>query len=439
MKTIYKNSAPPPGAVYFNYRTSKESLPDAGSLPTLVKPEAMKAILGNEENPLYRVEAVDFPVKGAGGTYTGEFFESFLDRMKTHPFGGNKLGHSYPEKNDFYTVGGRIEKNGGGGTGTVYFKIIIPSMGYETTNSGFIRDVLAGNVHFSLVTQPEYEIRKNEKTGEMETFFIKSAGCERNDAVPFERGAMKQEVNSKDYDYEQARSLIGNGQIDYKTKSESGEIIQNGQVTYSVLRHLSRSSNSRTPGLAELLSLADKQRNRRKTMGDEDKVITKEDAVRALAGLYANGLVTVAEVAKGIGSTAPSFLRNEQDEENGKLANSVRERLGGDPLAELDRLLNTKAENEKFLVQNAVRSQAGPEKIKNAKGEEADNPAYDYAMKVCNGKAGQELKNALEALKTDSVMLTLLGNQADHTTEFNRIEGGGSHNSKAAAPAVMEV
>jgi hypothetical protein len=66
----------------------------------------------------------------------------------------------------------------------------------------------------------------------------------------------------------------------------------------------------------------------------------------------------------------------------------------------------------------------GPEKIKNAKGEEVDNPAYQYAIRVCNGKSGRDLQGAMEALKTDIVMQNLLAAQADHNSEFNRLEGG---------------
>ena len=440
MKNIYRNSSPPSGAVFLNFKTSKDRMPDAQDVPTLVKADVMAALLKNEENPRYFVEAVDYPVKATGGIYTERFFESFLDRMKVHPFGGNKLlNHPFPERNDFYTVGGKIEKSGSGESGTVYFKIFVPSMGYETTNSGFIRDLEAKNVHFSLCTQPEFELKQNEKTKEMERHFIKSIGMERNDAVPYEGGAMAQQVNSKDYDYEQARSLIEHGQIDYKSKSDGDSIIQNGQVTYSALRRLAAGTDSRTPELAELVSLADKQRNRRKTMDDENKVITKDEAIKALAGLFMNGLVTVEDIAKGIGPKATVFLRNEQDEADKALANSVRKLLGDKPLEELDRLVNTKAENERFLVQNAVRAQVGPEKLKNAKGEETGNPAYEYAMKMCNGKAGTELKNALEGLKTDNIMLRLLGEQADHGSEFNRIEDGGSVKNSAGAAAALEV
>ena len=176
-------------------------------------------------------------------------------------------------------------------------------------------------------------------------------------------------------------------------------------------------------------------------MGDEDKVITKEDAIKALKGLFLNGLVRMDEIANGIDQKAVAFLRNKQDEENEALANSVREKLGEKPLDELDKLINTRAENEKFLVQNAVRAQVGSEKIKNAKGEEVSNAAYEYAMKMCNGKTGRDLSNALEGLKTDNIMQRLLGEQADHTSEFNHLENGGSDKagilSNASTP--MEV
>ena len=434
---ILKNSEMPKDVVFCNFRTAKAQMPDVQSIPTLIKNEAMAALLKNEDNPRYFVEAIDFPVEGNGGVYTERFFESFLDRMRTHPFGGNKLGHSYPEKNDFYTVGGKIEKNSSGDNGTVFFKIYVPTMGYETTNSGFIRDLEAKNVHFSLVTRPEFESKLNEKTREIERYFIKSVGYERNDAVAYEEGAMPQHVNSKNCDYEQVKSLIEKGWVDYKAKGE--DIIQNGQVTYSALRRAAASADSRTPELKELVSLADKQRNRRKTM--EDIVITKEEALKTLKGLYANGQVSMAEIADGLGSTAPEFVRTENDKKNSELVKVVNEKLGDNPIDKLDTLLNTRAETEKLLVENAVREQVGPAKIKNGKGEEVDNPAYAYAMKVCNGLAGKVLRAALDSLKEDQIMLSLRASQADAGSEFNRIEGGQNSVLKNAAeqPAVLEV
>jgi len=443
MRGVFKNSAPPPGVVFCNLKTAKTQMPSAQDIPTLVRDEAMSALLKNEDTPRYYVEAIDFPVRGTGGIYTESFFESFLDRMKAHPFGGNKLGHAWPERNDFYTVGGKIEKNGSGESGTVYMKVFVPSMGFETTNSGFIRDLEARNVHFSLVTRPEYEMRMNEKTREMERHFVKSAGNERNDAVPFEGGAMPQRVNGQDY--EQAKTLIENGRVDYKSRAEGDEIIRNGQVTYSALRRLAASADSRTPELAELVSLADKQRNHgRKRMDGEDRVITRDEALKALSGLYANGLVSMEDIAAGVGRNAAAFLRGEADEANAALASGVRRMLGDRPMEELEQLLSTRAENERFIAQNAVREQVGAEKIRNAKGEEVENRAYQYAMKMCNGKTGRDLKSALDALRSDPIMHDLLAAQADHSSEFNRIEGGGNSekslaNSAGSAPDVLEV
>jgi hypothetical protein len=151
-----------------------------------------------------------------------------------------------------------------------------------------------------------------------------------------------------------------------------------------------------------------------------------------------NGLVSMAEIASGIGSTAPEQLRNEQDRKNGELVKQFNALLGDSPVEEAEKLLNTKAENERFLVENAVRDQVGAPKVKNAKGEEIDNPAYLYAKKVCNGLAGKPLRDALENLKADPVMQNLLSAQADTHSEFNRVEGG-QNTQENAAPAVMEV
>jgi hypothetical protein len=47
-------------------------------------------------------------------------------------------------------------------------------MGYETANAGFIRDAEAKNARFSLVTKPEFELKKNDDTGERERYFTAS-------------------------------------------------------------------------------------------------------------------------------------------------------------------------------------------------------------------------------------------------------------------------
>jgi hypothetical protein len=429
-KIYFRNSELPKGLVFCNLKSAKKELPAAADIPTLVSKETMQALLKHEESPQYVVEAIDFPVNGSGGIYTNRFFKSFLDRMSVHPFGGNKLGHSYPEKNDFYTVGGKIEENDKG-TGTVYFKILIPAMGYETTNSGFIRDVEAKNVHFSLVTLPEFELKKNDETGEMERYFTASVGMERNDAVPFEGGAMKQIVNSKDQ-YEQAKDLIRTGQINYTDPLEGEQFIHQGKVYRSVLRRIASHANADAE-VKELISLIDREKNRK-----GKKPMEKEELIQGLKGLYTNGLVSMAEIASGIGSTAPEQIRSEQDRKNTDLIKRFNTLLGDNPIEEVEKLLNTKADNERYLMEHAVRDQVGAPKIKNGKGEEIDNPAYLYAKRVCNGLTGHRLRDALDALKSDPVMQNLLSVQADTHSEFNRMEGS-KISEKNAAPAVMEV
>ena len=164
----------------------------------------------------------------------------------------------------------------------------------------------------------------------------------------------------------------------------------------------------------------------------------KEELIQGLKGLYTNGLVSMAEIANGIGSTAPEHIRTEQDRKNAELVKRFNALLGDNPVNEAEKLLNTKAENERYLVENAVRDQVGTPKIKNGKGEEIDTPAYLYAKRVCNGLAGKALRDALEGLKADPVMQNLLSAQADTHSGFNRVEGG-QNTEKNAAPAVMEV
>jgi hypothetical protein len=279
---------------------------------------------------------------------------------------------------------------------------------------------------------PEFELKINDETKEMERYFTASAGMERNDAVPFEGGAMPQRVNSKD-EYEQARDLILNGQVDYINSFNGDELIHHGKVSRSVLRRIASHANV-DPEVKELLSLIDGKKQNQ----EGKKPMDKEELIQGLKGLYMNGLVSMTEIATGIGSTAPEQIRNEQDRKNAELVKRFNELLGDNPVEEAEKLLNTKAENERYLVENAVRDQVGLPKIKNGKGEDMDNPAYLYAKRVCNGLTGKTLHDALDGLKTDPVMQNLLSAQADTHSEFNRVEGG-QNTQKNAAPAVMEV
>ena len=402
----------PDGLVYLNFKTpDSATLPKASELPTLIPEETFTVLRDGDQNqePLLVTEAIDFPVEGSGGVYTKEFFQSFLNRLKVHVFGGNKLGHSWPERDDFFTIGGKINTNQDGKTGTVYLKIYIPSFGFETTNSGFIRNVKAKNVHYSLVTYPQGELRKGDD-GEYKMHFVESIGYERNDAVPFEGGAMKQRVNTSEVqkiNFELARELIENGKVSRDDNGE--EFLVNGKVSRPMLRRMVANADcERKSEIGELISMIDKRKN-------GGKPVELKEAIEMVSNAAANGTVNLKDLMKNCG--AEKLLRNEKDDEMIALANSLAAKLGDKPLEKLEVVLAENKKNAEAIAENAVIEIVGKKKLEN--GEE--NPAFTHAMKEVNGKTGEALQNAIEALKDDSVMKVLLGNVADPNTRINAV------------------
>ena len=402
----------PDGLVYLNFKTpDSATLPKASELPTLIPEETFNVLRDGDQNqePLLVTEAIDFPVEGSGGVYTKEFFQSFLNRLKVHVFGGNKLGHSWPERDDFFTIGGKMNVNQDGKTGTVFLKIYIPSFGFETTNSGFIRNVKAKNVHYSLVTYPQGELRKGDD-GEYKMHFVESIGYERNDAVPFEGGAMKQRVNTSEVqkiNFELARELIENGKVSRDDNGE--EFLVNGKVSRPMLRRMVANADcERKSEIGELISMIDKRKN-------GGKPVELKEAIEMVSNAAANGTVNLKDLMKNCG--AEKLLRNEKDDEMIALANSLSAKLGDKPLEKLEVVLAENKKNAEAIAENAVIEIVGKKKLEN--GEE--NPAFTHAMKEVNGKTGEALQNAIEALKDDSVMKVLLGNVADPNTRINAV------------------
>jgi len=181
--------------VVLNLKASPVSISPA-LVPTLVPSSVVADLQRGDPEPYFKLQAIKYPVEGSGvypsakATYTEPFFESFLSVCKQRPIPGSKRGHE-PEsrpRTDFYLVGGKLEKSGNG-SGTVYLKNYVPPEGDTTSNAGFIRDMKAGIVHFSIVTKPEYRME-----GDVQ-IITGSAGYERNDAVEYGTGAMDQSTN----------------------------------------------------------------------------------------------------------------------------------------------------------------------------------------------------------------------------------------------------
>jgi hypothetical protein len=415
----FRNAGAPEGLVFFNYAKSKSALPAATDIPTLVPAGAMD--FGSE--PFLKVEAIDFPANGSGGVYDGSFFKSFINVTKERPIPGSKRGHTYDSRppSDFYTVGGRIDSQDNGKTGTAYLKIFVPPMGDPTENAAFIRDAKAGIVHFSLITRPDFSVKseKDPLSGLpiQVRHFTASMGSERNDAMEYGTGAMPQLVNSQDsLDFTLARSLIAEGKIDRHTKIE-GSPLQNGKVYRTALRRLqsSRAYAIEPPELAELISMID----RSPITKNGGKSVDKEEAITLLSNLIANGKEKISDIAKALGFG--DKIRNEADEANAETVTAINAKLGEKPLEAIDALITENKANQAAAVENAVTEIAGPKIEKNAKQESVENPAHAYAVQKCTGLAGEALKNAVEGLKKDPVILALNAQRADGESHLNRV------------------
>jgi hypothetical protein len=192
---------------------------DPNTIPILIPAAAQKEWI-TEENPVFAIQEIEYPIRANGYLYEESFFQSFLEANKKRPFAGSALGHSYGArgKTDLVMVGGLLVSNGGG-TGKVYFK------NYLLPGDGSLRKEFRSNmIHFSLVSMTRDEYKKNDDTGEWVWHVVKSEGAERNDVVDTGAGAMKQKVNHKRNKTDSqsimqnsvrfARSLINSGKYD---------------------------------------------------------------------------------------------------------------------------------------------------------------------------------------------------------------------------------
>lgn len=391
----------------------KTQLPSTESVPTLVPSDKMREILGNDDRPYFKIQAIDYPIKGTGGIYEEPFFESFLNVTKDRPIPGSKRGHwrgNRPES-DFYMVGGDLKKNGDG-TGTVFFKNYIPPKGDGTDNERFIQDCKAGIVHFSLVTMPSYTVDENGLY-----HFTGTQGYERNDAVEFGTGAMRQQTNSEQgesvanlkrliesgkvdktspwsFTAADGDKLLGENGDDWDTYSlwhlyENEDEAENTKARYSypygkggkVYRSALRSIASRAAqqGLDDLSNLASEMLTLMDSKGEN---MNKEEMLAKLANMKANGELTNVELAKTFG------LKLENAEELTAL-----KKENSDLKAKV-------AETETVRVNAFLDKEFG-----------ATGLLRDYAGKMLNSLDAAKV----EEFKKDPVALQLAGNQADIT------------------------
>jgi lambda repressor-like predicted transcriptional regulator len=382
--------------------------PPVADVPILIPDKALEAIKGNEAEPYELVEAIPFPSEGAGGIYTGAYFDSLLKLMKERPLGGSKTGHEN-EKDDFFTIGGKIDRTSEN-EGVCYLRIMVPAEGYETTNSGFIRSCKTGNQEFSIVADVE-GVRGND--GKM--YFTEELGRPRNDAVP--EGAMPQTVSNSTTEKE-LMDLISRGEIDID--GDTKELTANGKVCRKAALHMQFNGPDKALGARLMNAIAKKLNHKEKNQ------VPKEELMEAIKAAIANSTLTLEEISQAVG--LENKLRNATDEQRAALVKAIAEALELPPETPAEELLKAaKAafdeaeEAAESVVEAEAANIANGKKIKNADGTEADNPAYIYAKDKLKGQRGQKLKNSIESLKKDTVMLSLRSKQAD-----TRVAGGGA-------------
>jgi hypothetical protein len=259
------------------------------------------------------------------------------------------------------------------------------------------------------VTWPEFTVEKDEDGNEV-TYFTASKGYERNDAVEYGAGAMRQTVNSlTGFDVDEARALIDSG--NYNAVDDSDEVIRNGIVMRTALRRIvSRAANG-NPEVASLISMIDKAESKKRGK----RIMDKAELIEAVR--RENGL-TLDEIAKALNQS--ERLMGEEH----KNALSVMTELNNlgvkDPVAEIKANRARIEELAKSERSVALTNAFGASKIEN--GKEL-NLVREYAEeRVPKNAVGEELANAIEEVKNSTIAKRLAGEMADPSSEVNRIE-----------------
>jgi hypothetical protein len=199
----------------FNLRLTGDDVKlniDPNLIPTLTPIDKIKEFMVGDSDPYYKIQAIDYPVKANGYTYTEQFFKSFIDKLNYRYIPGSRNGHStrWGERpaTDLFLIGGRVDSVGNG-SGTVYLKNYIPKSGESGDNSFFIKENKANAIDYSLVAYTRDESMPIPDGGN-EWHVIESLFGERNDAVEYGKGSMKQKTNSFNEDESNKKNNRGN-------------------------------------------------------------------------------------------------------------------------------------------------------------------------------------------------------------------------------------
>lgn len=454
----------------FNLRTeSDEKLnvsPD--SIPN-ISPESSIALFRQEgETPYYKIQAIEYPTKANGWLYTEEFWDSYLKRLSRAPFPGSKNGHDTRwgarGSTDLLVIGGKMQKNGDG-SGVVYLKNYIPLKGESGDNSTFIAMNKAGMLDYSIVSFTK-DVVETLPDGTVVRKCVESLSGERNDAVDYGTGAMGMKTNAASQVINtdavaQAKRLISAGKVDSTsrwkpTAADENKLLgdndwasyaswhliedesepeetkarykylygMNGKVYRSALRAIA--SRAAQQDLQELSEIASEMLKSLDAKTKENHTMDKQELLDALATLKANNGVTLAEVAGAMG--LESQLKTNADVDSLAKFNEIKTVLGDDPIAAAKKLSADAESASAAAREKALTDLVGPK---------ANNDRYTYADRFTAGLTGEKFNAALEALKTDPIMLRLSADAADMNSAVNIVAGGETKKQNAYNGSVV--
>lgn len=340
---------------------------DSNTIPNLVPKKKLDVLFSADENPYFIIEEIEDIRQPANGIYYSvEFWESYLAKLKKRPIPGSKNGHNADyyrtPDNDIYTIGGKIENN------KIFLKVYIPPEGAISNNKGFIRDVKAGLIHFSIVSWTKDNIETDENGYVKKITAVESVKGERNDAVEYGLGAMEQKVN--------------------KDEKNPDKNINKQEVNYI---------------------MAENQYN---------------EIIKNINNQLDNGSVSKKDLAKDLGI---EIVTDEHKNAIQKM-NEIIKITGDDPVKRINELLKNEETVKKQAYDNEreklLAKAFGPEKTKQ-NGEEIDNlkrqAAEPLVKKEC--QSTEDLQKEISAAKENPVVKKFSFEEADVNSDVNDITG----------------
>jgi len=334
-----------------NKNALKGLTPD--DIPNIAPAAAIKEFMKGDENPYFKLQAINYPIKANGYFYQESFFESVLKNLTDHPFPGSKYGHETSwmkrDKTDFILLGGKIESKGNG-KGTVFLKNYIPPVGDNGDNTIFIKELKAGMIEFSLVSYTRDE-RIEKPGGEMVWNVVESLYGERNDAVSINEGAMEQKVSKQ---------------------SDTGDTPDN---------------------------------NNKGDIMPDDKKLNKTDVLKMLKEMQDNN-IEFADIAKMLG--AEDQLITGDHIKALAIIKDLEKINCENPVAEITAARKTLADNADAVLSAKLDKEFGPDPKK-------ENLLRQYAGDKYNSAAGETFEAKAEAIKADPIAKQLAAQAADYT------------------------